>query len=104
MASWLTTGSTAPFLVVAPVGGGFNPSSTASYIDTAGNFWVYRTTDAFSTVIGSNYFTDAFRRGMRKYDIIAIADVNTPRFTWGYVSALSTISTGAGTVSLFSST
>ena len=81
--AWLTTGSTAPFLVVAPVGGGFNPSSTASYIDTAGNFWVYRTTDAFSTVIGSNYFTDAFRRGMRKYDIVAIAEVNTPRFTSG---------------------
>ena len=102
--AWLTTGSTAPFLVVPALAGGFNPSSTASYIDTSGNFWIYRTTDGVSTVVGSQYFTDGFRRGMRKYDIIAIADVSTPRFTWGYVSALSTVSTGGATVSLFSST
>lgn len=102
--AWLTTGSTAPFLVVAPVGGGFNPSSTASYIDTAGNFWVYRTTDTITQVTGAAYFGDGFRRGMRKYDIVAIADVGTPRFTWGYVSVLSTVSTGGATVALFSST
>ena len=102
--AWLTTGSTTPFLIVAPVGGGFNPSSTASYIDTSGNTWVYRTTDAISSVVGSQYFTDGFRRGMRKFDLVAIVDTNTPRATWSFVTTLSTVSTGGATVTLFSST
>ena len=102
--AWLTTGSTQPFLVVPALAGGFATTSTAAYIDTSGNFWVYRTTDAVSSVVGSSYFIDGFRRGMRKYDIVAIADVNTPRFTWAFVSALTTVSTGGATVLLFSTT
>lgn len=103
MAGWLTTGSTAPFLVVPAFGGGYNPASTASPIDTSGNIWVYRTTEALATVLGTSYFSDAQKRGMRKYDIVAICDVNTPKFTWSFVSAVSS-ATGYGTVTAFSST
>ena len=101
--AYLTTGSTTPFLVLPAVGGGFSPSSTASYIDTAGNMWVYRTTDSSTAIAGtSQYFTDGFRRGIRKYDIMAIIDGT--RASWAWVSALSTVSTGGATVTLFSST
>ena len=102
--AWLTTGSTQPFLIVPAMGGGFNPSSTASYIDTSGNTWVYRTTDPFSTVVGAAYFTDGYRRGMRKFDLVAIVDTNLSRAAWSVVTTLSTVSTGGATVSLFSST
>lgn len=104
MAMGLTTGSTAPFLMVPAVAGGFVGGSTA----TAGNLWGYRTTDGVSSVVGSSYFTDGWQRGMRKYDIIAIIDTNTPRLTWGFVSAVTTGATpqsgGGATVLLFSTT
>lgn len=97
--------STAPYLVVAAVAGGPNAGSSA----TAGNVWCYRTTDAFSTVVGTSYFTDAYLRGIRKFDTMMIIDTNTPRATWAFVTAVTTatssLQTGGGaTVTLFSST
>ena len=105
MASWLTTGSTAPYLIVPAVAGGaVIPSSASStaYIGTAGNVWVYRTTDAWSSVSGAQYFTDGFRRGIRQYDVMFVCDVNTPKFTLAYVSSVSLVSTGGATVLAFS--
>ena len=107
MASWLTTGSTAPYLIVPALAGGAVIPSTASstaYIGTAGNVWAYRTTDTFSTISGtSQYFTDGYRRGMRQYDVVIVCDINTPKFTMAYVSTVtSTASTGGASVAAFS--
>jgi hypothetical protein len=90
--------------LVPALAGGFTPGSTLDFIGTGGNVWAYRTTDTITQIVGSQYFTDGFRRGMRKYDLVSLLDVTTPRATWSYVSALSTVSTGGATVTLFSST
>ena len=98
MATWLNT-TTAPWLITAAVAGGFNAGSSV----TGGNVWAYRTTDTLSTIVGATqYFTDGFRRGIRPYDAIIVLDTNTPKASWVYVTAVSSVSTGGATVLAFS--
>ena len=73
-----------PFLIVPAVAGGFGNFSTSvsgavagGSSDVGGNVWAYRSTDASATVAGANYFTDGFKMGMRKGDIVLITQFST---------------------------
>ena len=59
-----------------------------------GNQWVYKSTaDALATVVGTSYFSDGWKRGMRKYDHVGFMDVASTLFHDLTVTA---IATGAG--------
>jgi hypothetical protein len=61
--------------------------------------WVYRSTDPFSTVDDSGYFTDATARGMLEGDFMYVQDTDSdpPDLTLAYVSVINA-TTGVGTV------
>lgn len=80
-----------PYLIVAPLGGGFGNFSTnvsgqvaGGSSDVGGALWVYRSTDPIAAVQVANYFSDGFKMGMKKGDIMFAITLST----------LSTISTG----------
>ena len=59
-----------------------------------GNKWFYKSTaDAVATVVGTSYFSDGHKRGMRKYDQVEFMDVGSTLFHDLTVTA---VSTGAG--------
>lgn len=73
-----------PYLIVPAVAGGFGNFSTSvsgqvggGSSDVGGNVWAYRSSDALATVGGANYFTDGFKLGLRKGDIMFITQFST---------------------------
>lgn len=69
-----------PYQVVSAIGGGFGATIsglTAGSSDCGGNIWAYRSSDAPATVAGSNYFTDGFKLGMRRGDIVFVTQLST---------------------------
>ncbi len=99
-----------PFLILPAVGGGFAGTVVgaggAGSSDCGGNLWAYRSTDAAGTVAGANYFTDGFKLGMRKGDIVFITQVSTAfaiatgGLSIGAVSAVTASSAATVTVTL----
>ena len=68
-----------------------------------GNQWFYRSADALGTVTASSYFSDGFKRGMRKYDYVLIVDTGTTQPHSLMVNSVSTASGGATAGSITSS-
>lgn len=69
-----------PYLVVAAPGGGYGVTIsglTAGSSDCGGNIWAYRSSDPAATVAGANYFTDGFKLGLRRGDIMFITQFST---------------------------
>lgn len=73
-----------PYLIVPAIAGGFGNFSTnvsgavaGGSSDVGGNVWAYRSTDSVGTVMGSNYFSDGFKMGLRKGDIMFITQFST---------------------------
>jgi hypothetical protein len=69
-----------PFLITPAVAGGFGGTilnSVPGSSDCGGNVWAYRSSDAPATVAAANYFTDGFRLGLRKGDIMFITQFST---------------------------
>ena len=59
-----------------------------------GNTWYYKSTaDAVATVIGTSYFSDGHKRGMRKYDIVNFTDIGS---TLLHTLMVTAVTTGAG--------
>lgn len=83
-----------PYLIVPAVAGGFGGTivnSVPGSSDCGGNLWAYRSTDTVGTVMASNYFSDGFRMGLRKGDIMFITQFST---------ALAVSGMGVGVVSV----
>lgn len=77
-------------LKVALIGRG-NSTAQPTY---GGNVWMYKSTaDAVATVVGSSYFSDGHKRGMRKWDQVEFIDVASTLFHDLTVTA---VTTGAG--------
>lgn len=69
-----------PYVIVPAVAGGFAASVaglTAGSSDCGGNIWAYRSTDTVTAIMAANYFTDGFKLGLRKMDIMFITQVTT---------------------------
>jgi hypothetical protein len=69
-----------PFLIVPAVAGGFGATFVTGVTgssDCGGNVWAYRSTDAASVVAGANYFTDGFKMGLRRGDILVAQTFST---------------------------
>jgi hypothetical protein len=84
-----------PYMIVPAVGGGYAASVaglTAGASDCGASLWAYRSTDTVTAVMASGYFTDGFKLGMRKMDIMFITQVTT---------ALA-VSTNAGAIGIVS--
>jgi hypothetical protein len=82
-------------LKVAQIGRGHSTSVPPF----GGNTWAYVSSDALATVNGSSYFSDGYRRGMRKYDTVEHMDTNSTLFSIVQVTAITT-SGGATTTTL----
>jgi hypothetical protein len=99
-----------PYLIVAAPAGGYSATIvglTAGSSDCGGNVWAYRSSDAAATVAGSNYFTDGFKLGMRRGDLIFITQFSTLFAVVGgavnVVSSVGVSSAASCTVTLSSS-
>ena len=70
-----------------------------SLLGGAYRIWVYQSTDPFSTVDDTGYFTDATARGMQEGDIVIVSDTDSdpPDITLSYCSVINA-TTGVGTV------
>ena len=69
-----------PYVIVPALAGGYAASVaglTAGSSDCGGTLWCYRSTDTVTAVMASGYFTDGFKLGMRKMDIMFITQVTT---------------------------
>ena len=61
-----------------------------------GNKWFYKSTaDGTTSVIATSYFSDGWKRGMRKYDTMEFLDVGSTLMYEYLVTAVSTASGGA---------
>lgn len=72
--------SNRPYLVVGAVAGGFGPTlsgATPGSSDCGGNIWAYRSSDSVGSVMASGYFTDGFKLGLRKGDIMFVTQFST---------------------------
>lgn len=59
-----------------------------------GNVWFYSSTaDTLATVIGTSYFTDGHKRGMRKYDMVLYNNIQS---TQHHTLMVTSVTTGAG--------
>ena len=89
-----------PYLVVAAVAGGYNPSG-----QYGGNVWAFKTTDTLATVVASSFISDGYKLGMRPYDIVTYIDQTSTKGYMLFVSAVTTtVSTGAATLTGFTVT
>lgn len=69
-----------PYLIVPAVGGGHGAAVaglTVGSSDCGGNVWAHRTTDTVTAVMAANYFTDGWKLGLRKMDIMFVTQVTT---------------------------
>jgi hypothetical protein len=100
-----------PYLIVPAVaGGGGSPTIsglTGGSSDCGGNVWAYRSSDSAATVAGANYFTDGWKLGLRKGDIMFITQFSTALAVVGgsinIVSSVGTSSAAAVTIVMSSS-
>jgi hypothetical protein len=81
--------STALQLSVALIG----RSHSTSGAFAGGNVWAYRSADALGTVSASSYFSDGYKRGMRKWDQVHVVDSGTTAF---HVLMVSSVTTSGG--------
>lgn len=59
-----------------------------------GNQWFYKSTaDALATVVGTSYFSNGWKRGMRKWDQVQFQDVASTLF---HTVSVTAVATGAG--------
>lgn len=94
-----------PYLIVPAIAGGFGGTVLASVpgsSDCGGNVWAYRSSDAAATVAASNYFTDGYKLGMRKGDIVFITQFSTAlAVVGGSINVVSSVGvSSAATVSV----
>lgn len=73
--------------------GGAGAGKTASQ-------WVYRSADAFATVIAAGYISDGNDKGIRVNDFVCVIDDNLSLAQWAYV----TVVTAAGLVTMIAMT
>src|SRR3989304_8807866 len=70
-----------PSLTVPAIAGGFGATivgGVAGSSDCGGNIWAYRSSDTPATVSSTvGYFTDGFKLGLRKGDIIFVPQFST---------------------------
>jgi hypothetical protein len=92
------------------VAGGFGATIVAGVpgsSDCGGNIWAYRSTDPAATVAGANYFTDGFKLGLRRGDIMFITQFSTAFAVVGgainIVSSVGASSAAAVTITMSSS-
>jgi hypothetical protein len=82
--------STNLYLKTASIG----RAHSTSYSFYGGNTWRYHSTaDGSTTVIGSSYFSDGHKRGMRKHDIMEFLDVGSTQL---HFLTVTSVTTGAG--------
>jgi hypothetical protein len=82
-----SSSSNPPFLMsVPPIAGGFTVGSS----DMRGGMWFYGSSDSIATVFAAGYFTDGAARGMHRGDVVFVFDTNTPKYTVGFCSSVST--------------
>ena len=88
--------STGLILHSAAIGRGH---STSVY-PYGGNVWHYVSADPLATVAASSYFSNGYKRGMRKYDHVMVVDTGTTAYHQLMVSSVTTASGGvtAGTI------
>jgi hypothetical protein len=84
-----------PFLIVAAIAGGNISIGTTNAPSFTGNIWAYKSSDAFSTVNGSSYFSDGYKRGMRVGDPVWIFDTTNTVANWSFVTAVTTSQSGS---------
>lgn len=81
-----------PYLLVAAPAGGLISTSTA-VTGGGGNMWFYRSADGIATVAGSSYFSNGAALGMKKYDLVWVANTSSTLMAMGMVTA---VTAGAG--------
>jgi hypothetical protein len=75
--------------------------STAGF-PFGGNHWWYRSTaDGTTSVVASSYFSDGYKRGMRKYDTVEFVDISSTQLHFLTVTSVTT-SGGATVTSVLS--
>lgn len=99
-----------PYVIVPALAGGYGVTIsglTAGSSDCGGTVWAYRSSDPAATVAGANYFTDGFKLGMRRGDIIFITQFSTLFAVVGgainIISSVGVSSAAAATITLSSS-
>lgn len=99
-----------PYLLVPALAGGFGGTILASVpgsSDCGGNIWAYRSSDPAATVAGNGYFTDGFKMGLRKGDIMFITQFSTALAVIGgainIISSVGASSAAAATITMSSS-
>lgn len=99
-----------PYLIVPAVAGGFSGTvvnSVPGSSDCGANFWAYRSTNTFAEAAAANFFSDGFKLGMRKGDIVFVVTYSTALATGamgiGVVSASNASSAATLTASIASS-
>jgi hypothetical protein len=69
------------------------------------NIWGYQDTDALATVIGTGYFSDGNKLGMRPLDVIHFARLSTAGVPAAYLSLMvSSVSTNGASATLINAT
>lgn len=85
-----------PYLIVPAVAGGAGGPTisglTGGSSDCGGNVWAYRSSDPAATVAGAGYFTDGWKMGLRKGDIMFITQFSTAlAVTGGSINIVSAV-------------
>ena len=89
-----------PYLIVPAIAGGAGSPTisglTQGSSDVGGNVWAYRSSDPAATVAGANYFTDGWKLGLRKGDIMFITQFSTAfAVTGGSINIVSAVNTSS---------
>ncbi len=98
-----------PYLLVPAVAGGFGGTilnSVPGSSDCGGNVWAYRSSDSVGTVMGTSYFSDGWKLGLRKGDFMFVTQFSTAlAVSGGGIGIVSAVSSGFGATvgNLFSS-
>jgi hypothetical protein len=88
------------YLLTPGVAGGPNVGSTVHSM----NIWGYQDTDALATVIGTGYFSDGNKLGMRPLDVIHFARLSTAGVPAAYHSLMiSSVSTNGASATVIGS-
>lgn len=81
-----------PYLIVPAPAGGLVSTST-SITAGGGSLWFYRSDDGIATVTGTSYFSNGSALGMKKYDLVFVANLTSTYFGVGMVTS---VTAGAG--------
>jgi len=69
-----------PYLIVPAIAGGFGATivnGVAGSSDCGGNVWAYRSTNTVAEAMATGFFSDGFKMGLRKGDIMFLASYTT---------------------------